>query len=298
MNKTVKATLAGLLGYSIYGFSFLFSKLALGVAEPNVLLSMRFILAFVILNLFILFGKARVSFKGKSVVKLLAMGFIQPVIYFICESYGIAMTSSSFSGIMIGLVPVAGLIFGVIFLKERCSFFQLLCTVMSVAGVVLTTTGGAHGYSLAGFLLLLISVISTTVFTVLSRSVSEEFSPFERTYAMMALGSICFTFIALIQTKGDISRWLEPLKSPQFNISLLYLAVLSSVCAFMVINYALNYLSVGHTLIFSNFTTVISVVAGILVMHEEFTAVQLAGVVIIVLSVFGVSYYKVRRSMA
>ena len=32
MPSTTKATLAGLLGYSIFGFSFLFSKLALQVA--------------------------------------------------------------------------------------------------------------------------------------------------------------------------------------------------------------------------------------------------------------------------
>lgn len=294
MNKTVKATAAGLLGYAIYGFSFIFSKIALDVAMPNVLLSYRFLLAFLILNLFLLTGKFRISFKGKSVFKLLMMGFIQPVIYFVCEANGIAMTSASFSGVIIGLVPVAGLIFGVLFLRERCGVFQIICTVLSVVGVVLTTTGGVGDFSLTGFCLLLISVFSTTAFTVISRNIAEEFSPFERTYAMTALGGLCFTVLGIFETKGDIGEWIKPLKSGGFCISVIYLAVISSVCAFLLINYALNHLSVGHTLIFSNFTAVISVIAGVLVMDDSFNEAQIAGIVIILLSVFGVSAYKLR----
>ncbi len=292
MNNSLKATLCGLAGYSIFGFSFLFSKVALEVASPMVLVAVRFVVAFLLLNLMMLGGKNKVNFKGKPVFRLLLMGFIQPVVYFVCETYGIEMTSASFSGVMIGLVPVVGLVFGVIFLKEKCSLFQLLCTVMSVVGVVLTTTGGVGEFSLAGFILLLGAVLSTTSFTVLSRSIADEFSPFERTYVMTGLGGICFTALALLETKDQPEAWLTPLVSGKFWIAVMYLSLVSSVMAFLLINYALNYLSVGKTLIFSNFTTVISVISGILILHDSFSAVQLTGIVIIILSVFGVSYRK------
>ena len=74
MNKTLKATVCCLLGYSIYGFSFLFSKVALDVCIPDVFLAWRFTLAFLILGLFLLTGKTKLSFKGKPVGKLLLMG--------------------------------------------------------------------------------------------------------------------------------------------------------------------------------------------------------------------------------
>ncbi|MBQ2760246.1 MAG: DMT family transporter [Clostridia bacterium] len=295
MSKTLKATVAGLLGYSIYGFSFLFAKVALNVSHPDVLLSVRFIIAFLVLNLFLLTKKFRISFKGKAVAKLLMMGFIQPVVYFICEARGIALTSTSFSGIIIGLSPVVGIIFGFIFLKEKYSVFQIICTVMSVIGVVLTTASSSDGFSITGCLLLLVSVISTTAFSALSRSISEEFSPFERSYAMTGMGAIAFTCVALVTTKGDFTLWKEPLTSPQFLGSVFYLALISSVGAFMLINYALNYLSIGHTLIFSNFTTVISVLLGFFIMKDSFTAVQLTGMIIIILSVFAVSVYKAKK---
>ena len=70
---------------------------------------------------------------------------------------------------------------------------------------------------------------------------------------------------------------------------MLYLAVVASVCAFLLINFAMNYISVAKASLFSNFTTVISVLAGIFIMKDSFSPVQLAGIVIITLSVFGVS---------
>lgn len=292
MNKTTKATIAALLGHSIFGFSFLFSKIALNITSPFVLLSIRFVVAFLVLNLLLCTGKFHINLKGKPVKYLVLLGLFQPVIYFICESYGISMTSAAFSGVMIGLIPVVGLIFGVLFLKERCTFFQVFCTIMSVVGVYMTSTGGFGAVSGSGFLLLLGAVFSGALFTILSRSISDQFSAFERTYVMFALGSIFFTIIALLENDGNISALIAPLAVSQFWIAVIYLAVISSVCAFLLINYSVNYVSAGKIMIFANFTTVISVLAGIFIMGDHFVPTQLLGIAIITLSVFGVSYQK------
>lgn len=291
MNQSVKAYLATLLGYSIFGFSFLFSKIALGLTTPFVLLSIRFLVAFGVLNLLWLTGKCTLSLRGKPVGMLLLLGFVQPVLYFIFESYGISQTSASFSGVMIGLAPVVGLVFGVAFLKEKCTAFQVVCTLLSVVGVGMTTTGG-FGASLNGFLLLLGAVVSAALFAILSRGVAAHFSAFERTYVMFALGSAVFTAVALVQNRRNLGAALEGLTQPAFWVAVGYLAVISSVCAFLLINYALSYIPAGRALIFSNFTTVISVLAGILIMKDAFTPVQLLGIIIITASVFGVSVQK------
>ena len=292
MKRSTLATLASLAGYSIFGFSFLFSKLALDMTTPFVLLSVRFLTAFLVLNLLLLTKRVSLSLKNKPVLPLLLMGLVQPVIYFICEAYGISMTSSSFSGVMIGLVPVAGLILGVLFLREKCTLLQAVLTLCSVCGVALTTSGGMGEVSLPGFLLLLGAVISGALFTVLSRSISGHFSAFERTYVMFALGSVVFTAIAAVESRGNTAALANVLTSPLFWGAVLYLAVVSSVCAFLLINFSLSHISAGRSLIFSNFTTVISVLAGIFLMGDTFSPLQLLGMAIITVSVFGVSWQK------
>lgn len=290
MTQQTKATLAALLGYSIFGFSFLFSKVALELVSPFVLLSVRFLTAFLVLNLLLASGKMKISLKGKPVHLLLVMGLVHPVIYFICETYGIAMTTAAFSGIMIGMGPVVGVVFGAVFLKEKCTVLQIVCTILSVVGVAMTTTGGLGNVPLAGFLLLLGALTASSLFPILSRKISTAFSPFERTYVMFALGTITFTIMALIQNRSDLPALAASLAHGRFWVSIAYLAVASSVVAFLSINYAATHISAARTMIFSNFVTVISVLAGIFIMGDSFTAVQLIGMVIIVASVYGVSY--------
>ncbi len=290
MKKTTLSTLAALAGYSIFGFSFLFSKLALGVATPSLLLAYRFIFAFLILNIILIIRKQKLSLSGKPVIKLLLMGIFQPIIYFICESYGIALTSSSFSGVMIGLAPVAGVVIGALFFSEAVTFRQGIFALLSVIGVAMTTTGGIGEFSLVGFLCLLSAVISAAAFTALSRSISDDFTPFERTYVMFAMGSVVFTAMALFQ--NEPSALFLPLADPAFLLSVIYLALLSSVVAFLLINFAVNHISTGHTLILSNITTAVSVLAGIFILGDRFTLPQLIGIALIVVSVFGISIKK------
>ena len=289
MKQTTLATLAALGGYTIFGFSFLFSKLALDVTSPFNLLAIRFVLAFLTLNLILLAGKARIDLKGKPLKMLLILGLLQPILYFLCENFGIAMTSTSFSGIILGMIPVIGLVMGRLMLGERCSPFQTACAVVSILGVALTSGGGDGSFSPLGIALLFSAAVINCLYSVVSRSISEQFTPFERTYVMFALGSAAFVLIALFQNRTNPAAILAPLQFPTFWVSLVYLAVISSVCAFLLLNYAMNYISVAKVSIFANFSTVISVLAGIFIMEDAFSPIQLIGIVIITLSVFGVS---------
>ena len=289
MSKKASASLACLATYTIFGFSFLFSKSALELTSPFVLLAYRFWTAFITLNLILLTGRQKLSLKGKPVGKLLLLGLVQPIIYFTCETYGIAETSSSFAGIILGLVPVAGLVLGRVFLKEKSSLFHIICAVLSIVGVALTTAGGEVKFSVLGTVLLFGAVLCTSMQNVISRSISDTFTPFERTYVMFALGCVFFTLIAVIQNRNGLSAVIAPIHDIGFIISVIYLAVVSSVCAFLLLNYAVNHITVAAASVFSNFCTVVSVLAGIFIMHDTFALPQIIGIMIILASVFGIS---------
>ena len=57
--KTVLATLAALGGNAIFGFSFMFSRIALGAADPFVMLMYRFLLAFLAVEAIALFSRRK-----------------------------------------------------------------------------------------------------------------------------------------------------------------------------------------------------------------------------------------------
>ena len=140
-----KATLAALTACVIFGFSFMASRVAMQHTTPAVLLALRFVFGLLILSALIPFGAGRLHLKGKPLGRFLLLGLCQPVIYFFGESNGIRFTNSSFSGIMIALIPVTTALLSSALLHEKLRAKKLLWILCSLAGVILlsvTQDGG------------------------------------------------------------------------------------------------------------------------------------------------------------
>lgn len=298
MDIRKKALLAALIGNSIFGFSFLFSKIALEITIPSVMLAVRFTTAFIVLNLIVLAGRflkkkngenlIEFSLKDKPLRYVLLLAIFQPVIYFFAESNGIALTSSAFAGTIIAVVPLVGVILDVVIMHVKVSKKQIICAIASIIGVAVTTLGAEGMKSSAmGVLYLLIAVSSGAFFYVFSKKSGEYYNPLERTYVMFGVGSAAYLLLGLVQSIGEFDTLVIPaVTSFAFWRSILYLSVVSSIGAFMLLNFCSSYISVSEASIFANFTTVISIIAGVVIMHEKFTIAQVIGAVIIVGSVY------------
>ena len=298
MNRKTIGLLSVMAGNIIFGFSFLFSKIALNLTTPTVLIATRFAVAFLLLNLIVFIGKSvrkkdgnpLIDFrlKGKPLKPILTLAICQPVIYFIAEGYGIQLTSSSLAGVLIALIPIAGVIADVCFMHAPVSKKQILCAIASVAGVFFTTLGApAEQSSLLGIVLLLVAVASGAGFFVLSKKAGKFYNPLERTYVMFAIGSAVYVTLALIENAGNYDRLLTQVYAvPSFWISIAYLAVVSSVIAFLFLNFGSGLVSVSQATIMGSLTTVISILAGVCILKEAFTLPQIIGAVIILISVY------------
>lgn len=291
-NKQLTGSLCALSANIIFGFSFLFSKVALGFAHPLIILAIRFTVAFAVLNILWIFRIIKLDFRGKPKKKILLMAVAQPLLYFIFELYGINSASSAISGVIISLVPVAVLLLSTIFLKEKPTVSQVLFSLLSLGAItaisILSNNGGKS--SLWGILLLLGAVICAAVFNILSRSESKHYSPFERTYMMFLVGTVGFNIIAVSALGGNyVTELCTAISSPQLWGAIAYLSVLSSIAAFMLYNYSTSQISAVRSASFSNIITVVSVLAGILILKETLSVSQLVCCVLIIIGVLGVN---------
>ena len=289
--------LAALASAVIFGMGFMFSKLALEVAAPTVLLAFRFTVAVAAMTLVVLVnalvGKLRgrplfaFSLRGKPVYKLLLLGIVQPVAYFIFENYGILYTSSAVAGTIIAAVPVCCILMDVLVLHEKVTLKQVLCAVGAIGGVALISVGGAVTVSALGMLFLLLTMLSDTLYYGISHDAAKRFTPFEMTYVMFIVGMAVFIPAALLHAGGLQSPMITaPLHSGGFWLAVLYLGLLSSVLAYGLLNFANSHLSVSETSLFSNVTTVVSVLAGVVLLKEPFSIWQMLGVAVILVCVF------------
>ena len=296
--QEVLPILAGLLVALIFGFSFTFTKGALEILDPFHLLGLRFLFASILLWSLLLFKIIKINFSGRRMKPLFFLGIFQPVLYFVCEVIGVDMTSASESGMMISLIPVVAAILGVIFLKEKPSTKQWFFIFLSVAGVIFITImrGSEVGGNYIGMLVLLGAVFSAGAFNILSRKSSLYFNAIEITYFMMMVGLVVFNGIAITDhaLRGTLGSYFTPLFNPRAFFSVAYLGILSSVVAFFMLNYMLSKIEATKSAVFGNLVTVVSIIAGILVLGESFYWFHIVGAILILLGVWGTNYYGIK----
>ncbi|MEJ6951666.1 DMT family transporter [Natronospora cellulosivora (SeqCode)] len=286
--------LAGVFFSSIFGFSFLFTKEVLDIIQPFHLLALRFSIAAIILLLLYLIGIIKLDFNKKDKAMLIILAVVQPGLYFIFETLGIQMTSSSEAGMMIALIPVVVSIFAFVFLGEKTNKEQVFFVLLSVFGVVfIVFMRGNIGqdFRLLGIFYLLLAVLMAGIYNVISRKLSLSFTPVEITFIMMWSGAVFFNILALINHKDTFRSYFSPLFNIQVLIALIYLGLFSSIIAFFLMNYTLSRVEAAQAAVFANLTTVVSILAGVFIRGESFYWFQVLGGLLIIVGVWGTNYY-------
>jgi drug/metabolite transporter (DMT)-like permease len=287
--------LAGLVFSSIFGFSFLFTKEGLELMTPFQLLGFRFALAFISLSILRIAGIINIDLKGKNIKLLLLLAVFQPGIYFIFETTGMMYTTSSEAGIMIALIPIVVTILAAVFLKEKTSMIQMAFVLLSVGGVffiILNRGSSDVEGNLFGIFLLAVSVLAAAFYNIISRKLSLEFRPIEITYVMMGFGALIFNLTALYQRGFNLSGYFNVLSETRVLITIIYLGIFSSVVAFFMMNYTLSKINAAQAAVFANFTTVVSILAGVFIRNEAFYTFQIIGAVLIIVGVWGTNYFS------
>ncbi|MFJ8069851.1 DMT family transporter [Peribacillus sp. NPDC096447] len=301
MPENKKAYFAAILYAFIIGFSFIFTKISLMEASPLDTLAHRFTMAFLIAIIFKLYRGTSVTISVKDTLKILPLVFLYPIFFFIFQVFGLVYTSSSEAGIIQATIPIFTLLSASLFLKEyagRGQKFFLYLSVMGVIFIFVMNDLQLAAHSLKGTILILLSSIAAALYNVVARKVTKQYSLFTLTYVMTFFGFVTFNSMAVINhiINQSISSFLLPFTSSAFLISIVYLGVLSSLLTAFLSNYALSILPASKMSVFSNLATLITVMAGVIFLHESIYYYHVIGAMIILVGVIGTNYFGGNRS--
>lgn len=291
-NRVLLGTLAAFLANVLFGFSNMFSKLALEVAHPFFILTVRFTISFALLSVMAPFKPFRLKLKGKKLLPPILLGLCQPLLYMIFELYGISLTSSAVSGVIISLSPVLVLLFSNLFLGEKPRGAQYIFAILSFVGVALIAllSDNSDKTYFVGIVFLILSAALAAAFNLLGRKISSEYSAFERTYITFGVSFVGFQIaLPFVLRENYFSQMLSAFTSGQFWGALAYLSIGSSIIAFLLYNFAVSNISAVRAASFSNIITVVSILAGVFILGESFTLWQIIGCILIILGVSGVN---------
>ena len=292
--------LAGVIYAIIFGFTFMFSKVALDYVRPIGLIAYRFLIAIIVLEILRWFKVIHIRFEKKHFKHLFLVALFQPILYFIFETFGIRLTTSGEAGMMIALIPIFVTILSSVILKEAPKKIQIFFILLSVSGVLfiqIMKSSSGLDVNLWGLLLLLGAVISAALFNIASRNASKTLKPYELTYFMMLGGALVFNTLYIIQLsiESRLGDYFTNLSHLELVVPILYLGVIASIGGFFLVNFALSKVPAHVSSIYANLSTIVAIIAGAWLLNEKLYYYHFIGAFMIIIGVYGTVRFNIGR---
>ena len=292
--------LAGVIYATIFGFTFMFSKVALDYVRPIGLIAYRFLIAIIVLEILRRFKVIHIRFEKKHFKHLFLVALFQPILYFVFETFGIRLTTSGEAGMMITLIPIFVTILSSVILKEAPKKIQIFFILLSVSGVLfiqIMKSSSGLDVNLWGLLLLLGAVISAALFNIASRNASKTLKPYELTYFMMLGGALVFNTLYIIQLsiESRLGDYFTNLSHLELVVPILYLGVIASIGGFFLVNFALSKVPAHVSSIYANLSTIVAIIAGAWLLNEKLYYYHFIGAFMIIIGVYGTVRFNIGR---
>lgn len=296
VNEKTSAYLAAVSMAVIIGFSFLANKVTLTTASPWAVLAHRFTFSFLALIILKGFGFFKFRLKKEEILSILPLSLFYPLLFFSLQILGLQKVFSSEAAIIQATTPLLTMLLAAVILKEKTKSMQKIFMLISLSGViyisVMKGTDLSRG-SLAGYVLLLLSSLSSAANIVLIRKKIRDHSFLKLTSVAITAGFIIFSTINVIMhlAEGRINDYFTPLMTPSFLIGVMFLGILSTLGTSLLSNFALTRLEASRMSIFNHLGTVISILAGVLILKETLEGFKIIGAVLIIIGVIGTNYF-------
>ncbi|HYF32196.1 MAG TPA: DMT family transporter [Chitinophagaceae bacterium] len=180
--------------------------------------------------------------------------------------------------------PIFVLLITALFLKQRISLYQIIGTILCVAGIVILISGGnweglRHFTLSTGDIWILLAALAFAIYTVLVRKKPAGVSAISFLFAIFLLGTI-FLIPALIidRSMGHRFAWNETIV-----LSILYLGIGASVISFLSWNISIRRIGPARTALFGNLIPIFSTIEASILLNEEFSNVTLISLAIILM---------------
>lgn len=273
----------------LWGMSYIWSDKLIALGVPIFyFVPIRIFVAGIILLLFNIFTKEFRLIARKDLLKFALLALFEPLIYFLCETYGIKETGSpTISAMIIASVPIFSVGAGALFFKERMSILNGLGIAVTLGGicVVLLTQGGDEGVPrnfVLGVVLLMTAVLSEVGHASLTKLLSDGYKPQVIVMYQFLIGSVYF--MPFFLTKG-IENFDVRLVSWEVLEPIICLSVLCSSLAFSLWAVAIKKLGVGKSSVFLAMMCVATALVAEVIGREHLSAFQWFGVFV---AVFGI----------
>jgi drug/metabolite transporter (DMT)-like permease len=278
----MKPLLVWLLLCCIWGSTWLFIKLGLEDLPPFTFAGIRFVIAVAILSTIVALRRLSLPRTSRDWLLLFVSGLLA-----FCVNYGLLFwgeqyISSGLAAVLQSTIPAFGLVIAHFYLPdEQMTPAKIIGIVLGVIGVAVIFSNQldvAGSMAVAGCAALTVSSMGAAYSNVLVKAYGKHLDPAILAGGQMFFGLIPLLLIGIPWEGNPINfNW-----TPMAVVSLIYLAVVGSVVAFLLYYWLVQNMDVTKTMLIALVTPVVAVTLGMLVLDEELHGRTLLGGLMII----------------
>jgi drug/metabolite transporter (DMT)-like permease len=275
----------------IWGINFSVVKGALADFSPLSFNAIRFGTSSLFLLTALWLRERNISVRRKDLARFVMLALIGNTAYQLFFINGIALTTATNSALILATIPIFIVLFGAALNVEKITSPVIQGVILSFTGVVMIVLGSGRALtftdqSLFGDLLIVANPICWSIYTVLSKPMLKEYSPLKLTTVTMAIGTVPLVLVAIPSLTAQ--NW----SAISFNawLGLAFSAVFAIGLGYVIWYTGVSRIGSARTSLYDNLVTVFAVASAWVLLSESMTAVQVAGAVLVF-----VSLYVVRR---
>lgn len=274
-----------ILAMLFWSFSFVWVKIVYLVYNPITTVFLRLIISTALL---FIIGKSigRIQKINKSDrVQLVLLAFFEPFLYFMGESFGLKLVSSTLGAVIISTIPLFSPIAAYFFHKEKISPKIVLGILVSIIGVGVIIFNKQLNLiaSPVGIALLFLAVGSAVAYSTVLKNLASKYNPLTLISYQNLVGIIFFLPPFLI---FDLQYFISAQPTTEVWLAIIQLAVFASSLAFIFFTYGLKYLGINKSNIFINAIPVFTAIFAFFVLNETLSFQKMMGISIVIGGLF------------
>lgn len=260
--------------------SFIWYKEAYVYLGPITLIFFRMIVASIFLFGLSAALKQLERIKRKDIKYFILLAFIEPLLYFLGESHGMMLVSSTLGSVIISTIPLFTPFAALLFYREKISWIKLAGVSISFAGVLIVVIG--KGFQLIapieGIALMFLAVFAAVGHSIMIVFLIPKYKVFTIILAQSFVGALYFLPIFIFTELGDIRliQWDWAVIAP-----IIKLGIFPSSLSFILYIRTVRSLGITRSNVFISFIPVFTAIMAYFILEEEMTPGKILGILIV-----------------
>lgn len=228
----------------------------------------------------------------KDLPLFLLAGTMQPVLYFIFETYCYrSLASPTIAEALLSTAPLIAPWLAWLILHERVTRYNILGILVSSVGMFMLVLVGQQNFELGnpvGIPLAFLAVCSAVIYTIVLKKIPERYSPLSIVFYEQVISLLFFYPIwAIVEGKACLTDGLllAPF-APETVYAVGYLALFSSIVAFVLFCYTVRRIGVTQANAFNNARPIFTALIMLAFFGEQLPLGKWLGIALIVIGLF------------